>query len=136
MLAVGTIINVRDGLPARVPPDVATAAAGALDVDVTFRRRCSNFDPEAGLERHPVQNRRNRHEPNIYSMGRFARVCDGVGRLRRRSRFAERVGLFAGSGGCAPLLGVSRTARRAFPCEAFNDRVVDLIRSDDVAWQR
>jgi hypothetical protein len=43
---------------------------------------------------------------------------------------ADRLGVFAGSGGCAPLLGVSRTAMRAFPCEAFNDAVIDLIRRD------
>ena len=34
------------GLPQRVPSDVATAAAGGVDLDLAFRRRCSNFGPE------------------------------------------------------------------------------------------
>lgn len=130
MLAVGTIINVRDGLPARAPPEVATAAAGALDADVAFRRRCSNFDPEEVSKDILCRIGATDTNPTFILWGdshayAMASVVSDVARDSGKS------GLFAGSGGCAPLLGVSRTARRAFPCEAFNSRVVDLIRREE-----
>jgi len=130
MLTVGGIVAANDGLPRRVPPEVATAAAGGADLDLDFRRRCSNFAPEQisvdvlcrlGSAKDAVPTFILWGDSHAYALARMvAAVADDDGR----------VGLFAGSGGCAPLLGVSRTTRRAFPCEAFNDRVVELIRGD------
>lgn len=129
MLAVGTIINVRDGLPSRVPTEVAAAAAGALDADVAFRRRCSNFGPEEVSKDILCRIGAADMDPTFVLWGdsHAYAMASVVSDVARDSGWS---GLFAGSGGCAPLLGVSRTARRAFPCEAFNDRVVDLIRRD------
>ena len=130
MFGIGGFVAANDGLPARVPVEVATAAAGGADLDLDFRRRCSNFAPEQvsvdvlcrlGSATDTVPTFILWGDSHAYALAPMvAAVADHDGR----------VGLFAGSGGCAPLLGVSRTTRRAFPCEAFNDRVVELIRDD------
>ncbi len=130
MLALGTLVNVGDGLPSRVPAEVAVAAAGALDADLAFRRRCSNFSPEQVSSEILCRiGAKGPADPTFILWGdshayAIAPVVSDV------ARDAGITGLYAGSGGCAPLLGVSRTASRAFPCEAFNDRVVELIRGD------
>ena len=130
MIGVGATIDLRDGLPSRVPNDVAIAAAGAFDVDETFKRRCSNFSPQQvstdvlcriGASADPVPTFMLWGDSHAYAIA--SAVSDAA-------VAADRLGVFAGSGGCAPLLGVSRTAMRAFPCEAFNDAVIDLIRRD------
>ena len=130
MIGVGATIDLRDGLPSRVPNDVAIAAAGAFDVDETFKRRCSNFSPQQvstdvlckiGASADAVPTFMLWGDSHAYAIA--SAVSDAA-------VAAGRLGVFAGSGGCAPLLGVSRTAMRAFPCEAFNAAVIDLIRRD------
>jgi hypothetical protein len=128
MVGAGGFVAANDGLPQRVPPDVATAAAAGLDLDLDFRRRCSNFGPEQVSVDVLCRLGSDPGEPTFVLWGdshayaiaaMFAAAADD----------ARTTGLFAGSGGCAPLLGVSRTSRRSFPCEVFNDDVVDLIRN-------
>ena len=130
MIGVGATIDLRGGFPSRVPNEVAIAAAGAFDADETFKRRCSNFSPQQvsndvlckiGASADPVPTFMLWGDSHAYAI---ASAVSGA------AVSAGRLGLFAGSGGCAPLLGVSRTAARAFPCEAFNDAVIDLIRRD------
>jgi hypothetical protein len=130
MLGAGIVIDVGDGLPARVPSSVVAIASGALDVDSNFRRRCSNFSPkqvsESVLCKLGVSDDR---APTFLLWGdSHAYALASV--VSEAARGENATGLFAGSGGCAPLLGVSRTTARAFPCEAFNDRVIGLVRGD------
>ena len=130
MFTAGTFIDLRAGIPARVPPYVVAAAAGAADVDIAFRRRCSNFAPEQVDDKTLCRIGAADSTPTFLLWGdshayALASVVSDV------AHSAGRTGLFAGSGGCAPLLRVSRTARRAFPCEEFNDRVIELIRRDE-----
>ena len=131
MLALGATIDVRDGLPSRVSPEVAVAAAGAFDADVAFRRRCSNFSPAQVSKDVLCRIGSNHRAPPTFVLWGDSHADALASVVSNVARDAGQTGLFAGSGGCAPLLGVSRTASRAFPCESFNDRVVDLIRGDE-----
>jgi peptidoglycan/LPS O-acetylase OafA/YrhL len=130
MLAAGVAIDVRGGLPSRVPPDVAVAAAGAFDADLSFRRRCSNFSPEQVSEDILCKIGSNAAAGPTFILWGDSHAFAMASMISDVARDDGRAGLVAGSGGCAPLLGVSRTTSRSFPCEAFNDRVVDLIRRD------
>ncbi len=128
MLLTGAIVDARHGLPARLPDAVVTAAAGSLDTDSKFKRRCMNFAPDQ-VSTDVLCRIGSGVEPTFLLWGdshanALAPVISDVAESKRIA------GLFAGSGGCAPLLGVSRTDDKSFPCEAFNARVMDLIRHD------
>jgi peptidoglycan/LPS O-acetylase OafA/YrhL len=130
MLSVGALIDVRDGLPSRVPPEVAMAAASAADVDLDFRRQCSNFAPEQVAKDVLCKIGAIDTAAPTFVLWGDSHAYAIASMVSDVARGAGETGLFAGSGGCAPLLGVSRTVSRAFPCEAFNDSVIDLIRRD------
>ncbi len=131
MIGVGATIDLRDGIPSRVPKVVAIAAAGAFDVDETFKRRCSNFAPQQVAKDVLCKIGADTAESPTFILWGDSHAYAIASAVSDAARAVGELGLFAGSGGCAPLLGVSRTVARAFPCEAFNDAVIDLIRRDD-----
>ena len=131
MIALGAVIDIRDGIPSRVPDAVAAAAAGASDVDETFKRRCSNFSPQQVSTDILCRIGANNDTPPTFLLWGDSHAYAIASMVSAAAHDANVVGLFAGSGGCAPLLGVSRTTRRTFACEAFNDAVLGLIQRDD-----
>jgi len=130
-LLVGAIIVARDGMPTRVPSEAAIAAAGAFDLDENFRSRCSNFSPDEVSEQILCKLGASDDGTPTFVLWGDSHAYALASTVGDVAATAGKVGVFAGSGGCSPLLGVSRTARRAFPCEAFNDSVLNLIRHDD-----
>jgi peptidoglycan/LPS O-acetylase OafA/YrhL len=129
MIAIGGFVAMNAGLPNRVPSDVATAAAGGVDLDLDFRRQCSNFGPEQVSVDVLCRLGATAGTPTFVLWG-DSHAFAIAAMVAAAADDEHASGIFAGSGGCAPLLGVSRTTRRAFPCEEFNDDVVNLIRND------
>ena len=131
MIGVGAAIDLRDGMPARVPSVVVSAAAGTFDVDEIFKRRCSNFSPQQVSRDILCKIGASAKTSPTFILWGDSHAYAIASVVSDAGISANKLGLFAGSGGCAPLLGVSRTVARAFPCEAFNDAVIDLIRHED-----
>ncbi len=129
LLLTGGTIDARHGLPARVPDAVSTAAAGALDTDVQFKQRCMNFGPDQVTADDLCRIGSSDRRPTFLLWG-DSHANALAPAISEAAGSANIAGLFAGSGGCAPLLGVSRTQDKSFPCEDFNARVLDLIRSE------
>ena len=128
ILLTGATIALRGGIPARVPREVAIAEAGALDEDRGFRRRCSNFTPEQVAEDVLCKLGASQASQPTFLLWGDSHAYALAPIIAAVAHDAGKTGLFAGAGGCAPLLGVSNTPTRAFPCEAFNDSVIALIR--------
>lgn len=129
-LAAGAFLHLTDGLPSRLPDEVARLAAGARDRNPN-RRDC--FEPSIEAVRSGDLCRigaEGEMPPTFILWGdsHAEAISAAVGSVAAR---AGRVGVFAGGAGCPPLLGVQpkgNDAQSVRQCPAFNDAVLELVR--------
>jgi peptidoglycan/LPS O-acetylase OafA/YrhL len=133
-VVTGMGLHLTDGLPSRLPPDAARLAEGARDRDPT-RGRC--LDPGVDAVRNGNLCRIGavrRASPSFIVWGdsHAESIQAAIGAVAAQT---DRTGMFAGSAGCPPLLGIEvegREAESTRQCAAFNDAVLDLVRQGSI----
>ena len=129
-IVTGLSLHLFDGLPSRLPPDVARLAEGVRDRN---RNRGKCLKPEIEAVRSGDLCRIGavgQAPPTFILWGdsHAEAIQTAVGSAAAR---AGRMGMFVGAPGCPPLLGVEiegREAESTRQCRAFNDAVLDFVR--------
>jgi hypothetical protein len=129
-IVTGLGLHVSDGLPSRLPPEVAHLAEGVRDRNRN-RGKCLEPETEAVRSGDLCQIGAVGQVPPTFILwgdSHAEAIQTAVGSAAAR---AGRMGMFVGAPGCPPLLGVEiegREAESTRQCRALNDAVLDFVR--------
>ena len=126
-VAVGLVYDETEGLPDRLPAEVARIAAVATDKPAE-RKRCEGIAPEEISYERVCRLNELDAQPTfaVWGDSHAMAVMPTIGKV---AAAAGKNGLNFTSNGCAPILNVSRPARDLRgECPAFNEKVLSTIR--------
>ncbi len=126
-IAVGLVYDETEGLPERLPAEVARIADVANDKP-SERRRCEGIAPEE-ISYERVCRVNELDTPPSFAVWGDSHAMAVMPTIGEVAAAAGRNGLNFTSNGCAPILNVSRPVRDLRgECPAFNGKVLSILR--------